>query len=244
MLDSLGMGEVFFLALLALIFFGPENLPRMGARLGKWIGSLTRTSRTFLTEWQEEALAVQEAVTQVRQIRDELYAARADITGTLYAARTDVDQALGAARADVNGQLAAVTAPLLAPTTATAARLPARTGGRSPAAAPTGSTPSPAIEAPAFTPAADRPPSAAGDGGAISRTQAILDQLARKRTITDPPLENLSPVRSPRGRGEGVEVPDLERLRVQVAEMTAQVAALRAELDAMRVRAPELAPVE
>lgn len=246
MLDSLGLGEIFVISLMALIFFGPENLPRMAARLGKWIRSLTTTSRAFLTEWQEEALAVQEAVEQVRQIRDELYAARADIAGTINAARTDVDQALSAARADVNGQIASVTAPLMTAVGAPPARLPARAG----------SSALPAVETAAPTAVALREPqpAPANDGGAIHRTQAILDQLARKRAAAALPLENLSPGASLRGRGEEDLTPgpaperrgkeDLERLQAQVAEMTAQVAALRAELDTLRVQEPAIAVAE
>ena len=58
MLDNFGLGEFFFLAMLALFFFGPERLPQIGARLGRWVAGLTQYSKAFLTEWREEALAI------------------------------------------------------------------------------------------------------------------------------------------------------------------------------------------
>ena len=105
MLDNLGLGEFFFLALLALIFFGPERLPQIGARLGRWIRSLTQYSSAFLNEWRDEALAVRDAVQEVKGIRDELVAARAEIAGTLETARTDVSDAVSGARLDVQQQI-------------------------------------------------------------------------------------------------------------------------------------------
>ena len=48
MLDNFGFGEFFTLALLALLFFGPEQLPRIGARVGRWIRNMTQYSRSFL----------------------------------------------------------------------------------------------------------------------------------------------------------------------------------------------------
>ena len=40
MLDNFGMGEFLMLALFALLFFGPERLPQIGAQLGKWLSKL------------------------------------------------------------------------------------------------------------------------------------------------------------------------------------------------------------
>lgn len=98
MLDNFGLGEFFFLALLALLFFGPERLPQMGAKLGQWIAKLTSYSRTFMTEWREEALAIQEAVAEVRGIRDEILAAQQEISGSLQTARDDVTEGIELAK--------------------------------------------------------------------------------------------------------------------------------------------------
>ena len=50
MLDNFGMGEFFVLALFALLFFGPERLPQIGAQLGRWLSKLTGYSRAFMTQ--------------------------------------------------------------------------------------------------------------------------------------------------------------------------------------------------
>ena len=105
MLDNLGLGEFFFLALLALLFFGPERLPQIGARLGRWIRSLTQYSSAFLNEWRDEALVVHDAVQEVKGIRDEIVAARSEIVDTLGTARTDLGDAVSGARLDVQQQI-------------------------------------------------------------------------------------------------------------------------------------------
>ena len=105
MLDNLGLGEVFFLALLALLFFGPDRLPRIGAQLGRWIRGLTQYSSAFLNEWRDEALVVHDAVQEIKGIRDEIVAARAEIAGTLDTARTEVGDAVSGASHDVQQQI-------------------------------------------------------------------------------------------------------------------------------------------
>jgi len=105
MLDNLGLGEFFLLALLALVFFGPERLPQIGARLGRWIRSLTQYSSAFLNEWRDEALAIHDAVQEVKGIRDEIVAARSEIASTLETARTDLGDAVSGARLDVQQQV-------------------------------------------------------------------------------------------------------------------------------------------
>ena len=83
MLDNFGMGEFLMLALFALLFFGPERLPQIGAQLGKWLSKLTSYSKAFMNQWTEEAAAVQGAVQDVMSIRDEIRAAQAEIAATL-----------------------------------------------------------------------------------------------------------------------------------------------------------------
>ena len=102
MFDNFGLGEFFFLALLALLFFGPERLPQIGARLGRWVGSLTQYSKAFMTEWREEALAIHDAVEEVKGIRDEIVAAQREISGTLDTAREDMVDGLDAAKEAVS----------------------------------------------------------------------------------------------------------------------------------------------
>jgi Sec-independent protein translocase protein TatA len=109
MLDNFGLGEFFFLALLALLFFGPERLPQMGARLGRWVGNLTQYSKAFMTEWREEALAIHDAVAEVKGIRDEIVAAQREISGTLDTARGDMVDGIGTAKAAVTDAAQDVT---------------------------------------------------------------------------------------------------------------------------------------
>ncbi len=98
MFDNFGVWEFLFLALLALLFFGPERLPQIGARLGRWLNSLTRYSKAFMTQWSEEAMAIQDAVEEMRGIRDDILAAQAEIASSLDSARGDIDQTLAEAR--------------------------------------------------------------------------------------------------------------------------------------------------
>jgi Sec-independent protein translocase protein TatA len=109
MLDNLGFGEFFALGLLLFLFFGPERLPQMGAQLGRWVSNLTRYSGAFMEEWREEALAVHDAMEQVRGMRDEIAAARAEIAGTLHEARDDLGGAVEGARQDVGRQVQRAT---------------------------------------------------------------------------------------------------------------------------------------
>jgi Sec-independent protein translocase protein TatA len=127
MLDNLGLGELFGLALLALMFFGPKQLPEIGARLGRWIRGLTQYSSAFLAEWREEALAVHDAVQEVKGIRDEIVAAQAEIAGTLDTARAEMDDAVSGARQDAQQQIrTAGTMPT--PQDATASTMPTPQG--------------------------------------------------------------------------------------------------------------------
>ena len=107
MLDNFGMGEFLMLAIFALLFFGPERLPQMGARLGRWLSQLTQASKVFMSQWTEEAAAIQDAVREVQGIRDEIRAAQAEISGSLDVARQDIEQTIGEARDTVRD--AAVT---------------------------------------------------------------------------------------------------------------------------------------
>jgi Sec-independent protein translocase protein TatA len=109
MLDNFGLGEFFFLALLALLFFGPERLPQMGARLGRWVGNLTQYSKAFMTEWHEEALAIHDAVAEVKGIRDEIVAAQRELSGTMNTAREDMIDGIDTAKSAVSDAAQDVT---------------------------------------------------------------------------------------------------------------------------------------
>jgi Sec-independent protein translocase protein TatA len=159
MFDNFGLGEFFFLALLALLFFGPERLPQIGAQLGKWIARLTQYSKTFMNEWRDEALAIHEAVEEVRGIRDELVAARAEISSTLDTARGDLTEGIDIAREAVTGARMDVTNRLALQQQEAAADL----------------------ERIAREERGEASPDEDGEDAALARTQQILDDLRKSR---------------------------------------------------------------
>jgi sec-independent protein translocase protein TatB len=233
MLDNLGFGEFFFLALLALLFFGPERLPRIGAQIGRWVRSLTQYSSAFLTEWREEALAVYDAVEEVKGIRDEIVAARADIAGTLHTAQEDIDGALSGARLDVQQQVQNVTSAALPPATQ--------------------ATP-PETKAPTDTSAST------SEEKAIAKTQDIVGDLLEKRAQAEPPVPHRDAGTTARDTGPTAgearsaekELPrapdsspathtpvrpaDLAALRTRVTTLQDEMRALRRELAQYRAR--------
>jgi len=230
MLDNLGFGEIFFLGLLLFLFLGPERLPQLGARLGRWVSNLTRYSGAFMNEWREEALAVHDAMEQVRGMRGEIAAARAEIASTLYEARDDLGGAVEGARQDVGQQVQRATrfAPQELPSTpgrgALAKGLPASSAAHS--------------EGPAHGAGAAR----SGDA-AIARTQQVVDRLRAKRTVasTAPRVvrdevqvgpDSLPPEREV--SAEGPSVADLARLRDQVHDLGAEMEALHAAVAEVR----------
>jgi len=101
MLDNFGLMEFLVLAFMAILFFGPERLPQMGARLGRWLSQLTQYSKAFMTQWSDEALAIQDAVTEVRGIREEIRAAQAEISGSFNTARQDITDTIDTAKAQI-----------------------------------------------------------------------------------------------------------------------------------------------
>ena len=54
MLPSLGMPELIFILVIALIIFGPKKLPDLGRSLGKSIGEFRRASNELKTTLEEE----------------------------------------------------------------------------------------------------------------------------------------------------------------------------------------------
>jgi Sec-independent protein translocase protein TatA/uncharacterized protein YukE len=202
MLDNFGMGEFFALAILGLLFFGPERLPQIGAQIGRWVSRMTGYSKAFMTEWRDEALVLHDAVAEVRGIRDELAAARADITSTLDTARSDVNGALAGAKLDVQQQVKGISQ------------------------APSGEGTPPTQDAPSL-------PDKKDEGDAITKTQAILSDLSKKRAV--------APASTDR-RTTPVGPADLARLHTQVSDLETALSALRQELAQVRVRLRPPAP--
>jgi Tat protein translocase TatB subunit len=72
-MDFLGVGvpEVIVIIMLALIFIGPRDLPRMAARFGKFVRDLRMMSEGFTTEWRRE-LEAAVRLEELQEIKDEL----------------------------------------------------------------------------------------------------------------------------------------------------------------------------
>jgi Sec-independent protein translocase protein TatA len=155
------MGEFLMLAFFALLFFGPERLPQLGARVGRWLSQLTQYSKAFMTQWSEEAGAIQDAMQEVKGIRDEIRAAQAEISQSLNTARQDITDTIDEAKGTIQEATPSAGAVLAAsppPTPVTAqvaerAQLPAQ-------------------------------PLSGNDEEAIAKSQQIVDELLRKRGLS------------------------------------------------------------
>lgn len=53
-LDSLGSTELFFILLMALVFFGPRKLPQLSRSMGKHIAEFRKASEDFKRTWERE----------------------------------------------------------------------------------------------------------------------------------------------------------------------------------------------
>jgi Sec-independent protein translocase protein TatA len=95
------MGEFLVLVFFAILFFGPERLPQIGAQVGRWLAQLTQASKQFMNQWTEEAAAIQDAVLEVKGIRDEIRAAQQEISQSLNTARDDITETIDEARGTI-----------------------------------------------------------------------------------------------------------------------------------------------
>jgi Sec-independent protein translocase protein TatA len=179
MLDNFGMGEFLMLAIFALLFFGPERLPQMGARLGRWLSQLTQASKVFMTQWTEEAAVIQDAVREVQGIRDEIRAAQAEISGSLDVARQDIVQTIDEARSTVRGATVTPEALLKAGEEANRAAS---------ASLPVDTSAPPRLATPEETERVTRAAAPVGnESEALSKTQLILNDLVAKRGLSSMP---------------------------------------------------------
>ena len=53
-LESLGSTELFFILIMALVFFGPRKLPQLSRKLGKNLADFRRASEDFKRTWDRE----------------------------------------------------------------------------------------------------------------------------------------------------------------------------------------------
>src|SRR5438067_8725533 len=60
---NLGMSEMIFIFLLALIIFGPKKLPEIGAQFGKALNEFKRASNEFKSQLEDEIRNLDNAAT-------------------------------------------------------------------------------------------------------------------------------------------------------------------------------------
>jgi len=65
---NIGLGEVLFIAILILVFIGPERLPQLMRQLGEYTAQIRRVIRNFNQEFAEELKPLHE----IRNLADDL----------------------------------------------------------------------------------------------------------------------------------------------------------------------------
>ena len=53
-LESIGTAEIIFIAIIALVVFGPRKLPELGRKLGRGVAEFRRASEDFKRTWEME----------------------------------------------------------------------------------------------------------------------------------------------------------------------------------------------
>ena len=75
MFGSLGFPELFFIFVIALILFGPKQLPHIGRSLGRALGEFRRASNDFKQTIEEEV-----AADEIRSVERDLKRTADDIS--------------------------------------------------------------------------------------------------------------------------------------------------------------------
>jgi Sec-independent protein translocase protein TatA len=90
-MDFLGLGipEIIAIIILALIFIGPRDLPKVAGKLAKFIRDLRMMTEGFRTEWEREINAVTR-VEGLKELKEELISTR----DTLRGAGKDIREAM------------------------------------------------------------------------------------------------------------------------------------------------------
>ncbi len=80
-MDFLGVGvpELAVIIVLALIFVGPRDLPKLAGRAAKVLRDIRRMSEGISAEWQREVNAVDLDLGGVKELADELNAAQSAV---------------------------------------------------------------------------------------------------------------------------------------------------------------------
>ena len=107
-MDFLGVGipELFVILILALIFIGPRDLPKLAARLGRYVRQLQLMSADFRAEWRREL--AQAGHEDLLEIKDEILSAGQAIREAgqeISSVSRDVKQEMKSAGDDVSAEV-------------------------------------------------------------------------------------------------------------------------------------------
>jgi len=72
-MGSLGAGEIFLIAIFALILFGPKRLPEIGRQIGRAIAEVRRVSRDFEREVRDAVEPFESEVKKAEQTAKKKY---------------------------------------------------------------------------------------------------------------------------------------------------------------------------
>jgi len=80
-MDLLGVGvpELIVIIILALIFVGPRDLPRLAARAAEFLREIRKMSESLTTEWQKEVNAADLDLGGLKELSEELSEAQKSV---------------------------------------------------------------------------------------------------------------------------------------------------------------------
>ncbi len=81
-MGSLGGAEILLILVLALLLFGPRSLPKIARTVGKGLAEFRKASNDLRTSLEREV-----EVEELRDVGDDLNAAKRDVTDTIRQAR-------------------------------------------------------------------------------------------------------------------------------------------------------------
>ena len=100
---EISWSELLILAVVALIFIGPKDLPAFFNTLGKYAGALRRQANEFKSHFED---AMREA--EMENLRKELDSVREEVTRSVRDAERAADESLKSAETEVKSSTAAI----------------------------------------------------------------------------------------------------------------------------------------
>ena len=139
---DIGFGEIFVIALVALIVIGPERLPKVARTLGHLLGRMQRYVNDVKADINREM-----ELDELRKLQQQVQTAARDIETSISSAANEVQSSVRAVDSDLNAAAAGETQAATAEMRPLSVRQP-ETVPAEPAAAPPAATAPPAAEPP------------------------------------------------------------------------------------------------